>query len=386
LTDVLIKPFWGIRVLLALNRVVAGLLSLLVLLLASMVNAEQVKQMHTQAALVPNQSAEEREVAASSALAQVLVRMSGSVDALDAPAIERLLQRPEAYLESFHYEATEELIDYRGQPVQAARLVLKFSGSALEKALRDAQQPVWPANRPSSLVWLVAQQPGGVQVINPAEDELLDKALTGAAANVGLPIALPLLDLQDQMAASAADLWSLDQEAIRSASRRYAVDAVLVGRYSETSSGQWMASWLFEHKAKQQLFDSEGVSREEMIEKGLQRVAAYLAGLYGVVASDMPANALVAKIDGIDGFGDYVQALEYLNKLAIVGHVGLLSLEGDVMTVSLFVEGNDAVLMDTLALDRKLNYVEDLAIQGTVPQYRIGSINHPLKFEWLGGQ
>jgi len=373
-------------VLSALNRVVAGLLSLLVLLLAFAVSAEQVKQMHTQAALVPNQSAEEREVAASSALAQVLVRMSGSVDVLNAPAIERLLQRPEAYLESFHYETSEELIDYRGQPVQAARLVLKFSGSALEKALRNAQQPVWPANRPSSLVWLVAQEAGGVQVINPAEDELLDRFLTRAATNVGLPVALPLLDLQDQMAVSAADLWALDQEAIRTASRRYAVDAVLVGRYSETSSGQWMASWLFEHKSKQQLFDSEGTSREEMIETGLQRVATYLSGLYGVVASDMPANALVAKIDGVDVFADYVQALEYLNRLAIVGHVGLLSLEGDVMTVSLFVEGDDSVLMDTLALDRKLNHIEDLATQGTVPQYRMGSINHPLKFEWLGGQ
>lgn len=354
------------------------------LLLSVAVNAEQVRQMHTQVVLVPNQSADERATASVEALGKVLVRMSGSVDVLNVPALQGVLKRPEAYLESFHYEASEELIDYRGQPVQAARLVLQFSASALEKALRDAQQPVWPANRPSTLVWLVEQTVNGAQVVNPAENEVIDRGLTQAAADAGLPLALPLQDLQDQIAVNAAQLWAFEQDEIRAASRRYAVDALLVGRYSETSTGRWIASWLFEHKGKQQLFDSEAASSGLMIEAGLQQVAAYLAGLYGVVATDMPSNALVAKIEGINEFGDYVQVLDYLNKLAIVGHVGLLALEGNEMTISLFVEGDDSVLMDTLALDRKLNYVKDLSQQATPVTYRIGSINSPLRFEWLG--
>lgn len=342
--------------------------------------------MHSQTVLVPNQSAEARDVAAASALGQVLVRMSGSRGVLGVPVIQELMRRPQAYLESFHYEASQELIEYQGQPVQASSLVLQFSGAALEKALRDAQQPVWPGNRPSTLVWLVEKTGAGPQVMNPAEEELLNLDLNYAATNVGLPLALPLLDLQDQMAASADDLWRLDQDVVRAASRRYAVDAVLVGRYSQTSSGRWMASWLFEHKGKQKLFDVEGNSQREMIEAGLQYVAEHLAGLYGVVASDMPANALVARVEGIRSFGDYVQLLDYLNQLAIVGHVGLLSLVGDEITVSLFVEGDDKVLMDTLALDRKLSHVEDLSTQDSPPLYRIGSINHPLRFEWLAGR
>lgn len=369
----------------SLHRVIASALVSLGLLWAGAANAELVRQMHTQVVLVANQSTETRSAAASEALGQVLVRMSGSAEVLTVPAIERILQQPKAYLESFHYEASGELIDYQGQPVQASRLILKFSGSALEKALRDARQPVWPANRPSTLIWLVSQTADGAQIISPAEDEIVDRSLTLAAADAGLPLALPLLDLQDQMSISAADLWRFDQDVIRTASRRYAVDAVLVGRYSETSSGRWLGSWLFEHKGKQQLFDTDSESLETAISSGLQQVAAYLAGLYGVVANDMPANALVAKIDGVKDFGSYVQVLDYLNKLAIVGHVGLLALEGDQLTVSLFVEGEDGVLMDTLALDRKLNYIKDLSVQEQ-PAYRIGSINHPLRFEWLGGR
>jgi hypothetical protein len=54
--------------------------------------------------------------------------------------------------------------------------------------------------------------------------------LTAVADERGLPIALPLLDLEDLDAVTFLDVWAGDEERIGSAATRYRADAVLIGR------------------------------------------------------------------------------------------------------------------------------------------------------------
>ncbi|GAA5316423.1 MAG: DUF2066 domain-containing protein [Candidatus Pelagadaptatus aseana] len=368
------------------KRVAACVLAGLLLVSAS-ASAELVRDLYTQSVLVANQSEETRREAAQEALKKVLQRVSGTPDVLHSPELMGLITRAESYLESFHYESSDELIDYRGQEVKASKLVLRFSGSTLETFLRQVRLPVWPANRPSILVWLVTDSAAGKQMVSPEMADPVAELLPQVARDLGLPISRPLFDLQDQMAANAADFWRLDRRAVRAASQRYPVDAVLIGRYSQTSTGLWLATWSLEHKNNQNIFDSQAIEPEALLTDGLQQVAAYLAGLYGVVASEVPGNALVLELSSVATFADYIGALDYLNGLTIVSHVAPHSIAGDRMRLQLFVEGGRSVLLDTLELDRRLDRVASpIDGLGQVSVNPPGSLENPLKFIWQGSR
>jgi hypothetical protein len=355
------------------------------LLTAFAAHAELVRNLYTQSVLVPNQSEESRREASEEALKKVLLRVSGTPDVLDSPELMGLLSRAESYLESFHYESSDELIDYMGQEVKASKLVLRFSGSTLDTFLRQVRLPVWPANRPSILVWLVKDAGVEKQMVTPEMNDPVAGQLLQVAADLGLPVTQPLFDLQDQMATNAADFWRLDRRAVHAASLRYPVDAILVGRYSQTSTGLWLATWSLEHKNAQNIFDSQAVEPQALLNGGLQQVATYLSGLYGVVASEMPNNALLLELSGVVSFADYINALAYLNELAVVSHVAPHSIAGDTMRLQLFVEGGRSVLLDTLELDRRLQRVGmPVADIAAVSVYPPGSIENPLKFIWQG--
>ena len=54
------------------------------------------------------------------------------------------------------------------------------------------------------------------------------KLLRGGRTNAGLPIALPLLDLEDMTAVTFADVWGGFDEPVQRASTRYRADATLI--------------------------------------------------------------------------------------------------------------------------------------------------------------
>ncbi|PPA01822.1 DUF2066 domain-containing protein, partial [Pseudomonas sp. MWU12-2312b] len=63
-----------------------------------------------------------------------------------------------------------------------------------------------------------------------------------AAQHRGLPLRLPLADLNEQVVATAPNLESSDPAALRAASERYSADAVLAVHARE-EGGQWQAKW-----------------------------------------------------------------------------------------------------------------------------------------------
>jgi hypothetical protein len=63
-----------------------------------------------------------------------------------------------------------------------------------------------------------------------------------AAQNRGLPISLPLADLQEQLAATPENLAASNPDALLPISQRYAADALLAVT-AVNADGQWQAQW-----------------------------------------------------------------------------------------------------------------------------------------------
>ncbi|MYM65003.1 DUF2066 domain-containing protein [Pseudomaricurvus sp. HS19] len=328
------------------------------LLLASVVpaaSAEEVKGLYQQDELVANQSDSLRRKAASEALSKVIVRVSGRASVLGDPAVAAATADPLSYLEAYRYESTGELIVEGDEELPATRLVMSFSGVGIERLLRRNNLPVWPANRPAVLLWLVSDDlKAGRQLVELQGDSDSGRDVRRAAAERGLPLVLPLLDLQDKQALKPQQAWSMDQKAVTAASARYSSDAVLVGRFSHTASGRWLSDWSLLHKGEKSVFDADGSSQEQVIRAGLAAAAEKLASLYAVVSNGAAGGELLLEVDAVNGFAAWQQVVDYLQGLEAVQQLTLERYQNGMLTVQLKLAGDPSQLTAVLDLDRRL--------------------------------
>lgn len=336
---------------------------------------------------VKSQSASERASAARKALSQVLVRMSGSEKVLGNSLIKQKTKSALNLVEQFQYRALDsELLKEDGYKEM---LSLTFASSLVEKMLNQAQQPFWSVNRPTTLIWLAEDTlDGGRQILNQHSDSLIIQSLSDEAERRGLPVIYPLLDLDDQLALSAEDVWSVDEQVIARASERYDVDVILVGRYSQTSRGEVWSIWQFFHAGSSQSYDSRFVLDEKNTQlsigaSALDPLANFLAQRYAISPQLEASGRLVMQVAGVNSFGKYRRSLDYLEGLAAVSEVQLAAVRQDTMLVYLESEASIEKLLGALALDGKMQPVSTgLHAAPLWQQVPRGTMENPLRFEW----
>lgn len=362
------------------------LISLLLVMLSVGVRAELVDNLYQQSELVLDQSNEARQLAAESALAKVLVRVSGRASLLELAPIQQALNQSSRWVEAYRYESTNEVIVQDEIEKPASRLVLNFSRAGIERLLREQHAPLWPANRPSVLVWLVKDDLSvGRELVSLQDTGELAKEAAQVSQLRGLPLVLPSLDLQDLLSINADQVWSLDQAAIIEASARYQADVILVGRYTQTSSGRWLSAWTLLHKQHQQVFDIDTAQEAELVAEGLSAATDFLASIYSISSLGGATESITIEVQQVNGFTDYVQVLNYLDSLEVVRQLDLVSLERQSIRVRVKMEGEIHSLEDALELDRRLQpQAPEVSSDGLIPTNLepAGSDDNPLLYRW----
>jgi hypothetical protein len=231
---------------------------------------------------------EDRAAAMAEALQAVAVKASGRREAANSPVISGA--NPTKYVQ--RYSTTADKL-----------LKVGFDGRAIEQLLQQAGLPLWPAERP-------------VTVIDaPVTDRV---ALESVAQWRGLPV---------EWAAGATP----------SSARR----AVLVG----VPSGSEFA-WTFTH-------DGRTTAARGSAEAGVNLAADTLAARYAPASTRSSSN-LTLRVDGMDDLADYSGLLAYLRELSLVRGVEVESLDGTVITLRVVVRGDRELLGRIAALDGRL--------------------------------
>ncbi len=349
-----------------------------------MARAEQSVDLYHADVLVTSQKASERAKAASDALAEVMVRVTGQRAALKHPNIVQALGRAQTYLHEYRYESTEQTLLAYGEQVPAISLALRFSEQAVTALIRQADLPLWPANRPSVLIWQVEDSLRGRKlVVDPARIAQLQALLHKR----GLPVVMPLNDLQDHLLLSADDLWALDERRIRAASERYQSEAIVVLRHSRTSTGQWLATWQLYHGAQLDVFDGQAADLSQLYFEGVELIASRLAAHYSIVSSGDSPDRVTLELEGVVDFGRYVKSLEYLQSLPMVRQVDLLAVSGDKLTLQLATDGELSLLRNALQRDQRLlpvarRQVVELPGMNRGRPLPLGDVANPLRYQW----
>lgn len=285
---------------------------------------------------VPDQRAEATRIA----MARLLIRVTGKREASFDPQLQPLIADPSAYLNSYGR-------DRQGQPV------VSFNARLIDQALTTLNWPVWGPERPLTLLWIAVDNGQGERAllsaneigpeVSPEMAALLTDIQTQIAAVAderGLPVAYPLLDLEDITAVAFTDVWGGFDEPIALASARYRPDAVLIGRIRPSDFGNEV-QWLMIKDGERR--GLAGIS----VQDGLDAVANLYASEFGVVGGTTPTQITVTDVATP---ADYGRVMSYLEGLSVLQTVDVEGLDRGVLNLRVAARGDARVLERVLAL------------------------------------
>ena len=349
------------------RRVIAAKssLTLLVLLLvvAQKLDAVTLENLYQAEVLSESQSDAQRRIDASEGLSQVLTRVSGRSDILQNPVIVAALKTPEQYYSEFSYARVEAGNDEAAAlpqpgldplPAETPRQVMRirFAPSLIAKILREADLPVWGSNRPSVLSWMAIDDESGRQVLGEANPSLFAKTLNQAARARGVPLLLPLWDLEDSRGVSSSEIWGRFLGRIEAASKRYSPDKILVFRAESEFSNQWRGDWSLGEGGQWRSGTVYGESQAQLATALVGVLASVLSEQYAVTSTRSEVRLTV---EGITEIQDYAEVSRYLEGLTQVMSVQPVRVLTDMIEFKLRSEGEVQQIIDVIALDRKLS-------------------------------
>jgi hypothetical protein len=282
-------------------------------------------------AAVPDQSEEARLAALPEALAEVIVKLTGSPEAPLDPGLRERLVEARDFVQHFRYREQAVLVD--GVPERRSVLVARFDRASVDRLLEQSGIAAWPGPRPPLMLWLGIDDGRGPRLVAEAQAQAV-AALAQRAASEGVGLIYPLMDLEDQQAVSVQAVWGEDVEALVRGSARYGAQSLLSGRL-ERSAGGWRAQWLLADGGEVvRRWSDAGGDAQALLAGGAGGAVSALTQRYaGLGALGSPGRYAV-RISGIESAADYARAMAYLRSLSLVRGIELHSASGDRLQLS----------------------------------------------------
>jgi len=336
--------FWGASVLVAAAVVAAP------------VRAVEVPGLYEAEVPVGGQGALERVAAAQAGLEEVLVKVTGGGEVLDRPEIKTLVGQAEQWVQRYQYRAAPPAVPGSSVPAAGAEVTplpmrilwLAFDRQFVNQQLAAAGVPIWGVNRPRTVVWLAEEKDGARFLVGGDNRPDLQQALADQAARRGLPVTLPLLDLQDQRSLNAADVWGDFADVITRASERYQPEALLVGRVYQVAPGQWQGHWTLYHRGAATSWDSAPGQESDAVAAGIAGATDEFAKRYALSLTAEAANTMTVTVENVASIKDYARVLRYLKSLDPVAGVQVAEVQGDAVSFRLRVRSDPQAVVRSI--------------------------------------
>lgn len=244
--------------------------------------AAQVEGLYEVHEPVASQDQGERAAAMSRALQTLVVRLTGKREAAEDPRLQPLLADPQQLVQQYVYE---------GNPVT---LSVVFDPVLTRQALQKAGLSLVSGERASVLAWWLNESEAGSNLL--ASDQEGAAALRNAARNRGVPLTLPLGDLDEQLLANPQTLLGSDAQSLQDASTRYDADAQLAV-VAKGSGDSWQADWQLWTGGERVSGSSTASSQAALADVVLLEVSEKLAGRQATASA---AQALTLEVQGSD--------------------------------------------------------------------------------------
>ncbi|QYO70706.1 DUF2066 domain-containing protein [Vibrio cholerae] len=254
---------------------------------------------------------------------EVIVRATGSQDALKNDAVQKALRQSNQYITQ---------ISTQQEGAQSV-MRLQFSAQHIRSLLSQAQLPFWPESRSNLLVWLVEEANYDRSVSWEHADTPLLNQMKARARVRGLPLTVPVGDFDDVTGVQVSDLWGGFINPISIASQRYPTDAVLVVR-AQGSELRWT---LFDQLANIMVSQPKAPisgqsSGEQAVTEMMDEISDYYARKSAVVVSSESSQSVLAQFSPLDSAQDFFVVENKLKGLSSVASLDILKVQGTQVT------------------------------------------------------
>ncbi len=325
----------------------------LILLIATNGFAADVTHLYQSEKAVLSQSEAERQSVSADVLRQVLLKVIGDAPLLEKTDISAILAQSNQLVQRYEYQRTNAIADDLTEP-DRLEVVLTFNQLGVNEALQAAGLPIWGASRPETLVWFAIEKGDKRTVMGADTQGELLQTLTEAAYDRGLPLLLPVMDLQDQSQVTFADISADFSQTIESASQRYGSQVVLMALAKYYPDGNVSVRWHALISGESEHWQSRG-GEEDAILAGVDELSNRLSRRFAqrerLVDTDQKLSLLITEVTD---YQDYSRIVNYLNKLQYASEVQVTNLAGNTLELTMKFSGDIDVFSRTVAIDRVL--------------------------------
>jgi len=326
---------------------VSWLLTLSALLTVSAARAEVLRDLYSANVAVADQSDAALEAAAKLALAEVVVKVSGSFEVLRRPGVREALDSARRQVQQYAYSR-----DTFSE--NALNVGIVFDGNWVTELVTQAGGPLWSANRPSVVAWVVLEGPQGRYFLNSETSPKEAAQLQQSFARRGVPLQLPLYDLADTQALSPDEVWRLDGSALRRGSARYAAAHILAGRAAIRSTGELLGDWSYFGQNDRVERTATAPDFAKFAAMGVGMVADDMAARYAIAPSTGEQGAVRMSVSGVFRYADYAGIVGWLESLEIIERANIERIAGDRLDLVLHARADAAQLAPLIELDKRL--------------------------------
>ena len=314
--------------------------------------AVEVSGLYEAELAVTSQGRTERQKVIRAALLEVLIKVSGNTSVALSPGIPQLLKRRNQFLQQYRYRnELQAETSGTGTSLSKQYLWVRFDKMSLDTAMRGLDLAIWGRSRPSTLAWITIEQGGKRQLLNSSTDTSLATIILQRAKQRGIPLDLPLMDLEDQQNIALTDVLGGFQETILKASQRYSADAILVGRLRQLANQRWQGRWTLNLAGREYNWSEEG-GFDAIIGFGIDGVTSTLVSNYahstGNVAGEV--KVLVTDIFNLD---DYARSDQFLAGLDGVIRVEPEKIEKQSILFKIKLRGDQQSLLQSVRLSNQ---------------------------------
>ncbi|XQF89955.1 DUF2066 domain-containing protein [Pseudoalteromonas espejiana] len=346
------------------------LISALSFIFCFSVSAVEVTDLYQDILKVDDKTRDTRLAASRKALLNVLVKVSGDESADQNKLAQQRTKDISDYMLKFEYDEKAN-----GQ----LNLVVKFEARKINELIKELNLPLWGVQRPLVAIWLGIEDNWRREPVTQESYPQLEQLIYDKAGRRGLPVVVPLLDLQDRRLVGIPEVWGNFSEPVEEASSRYSAERSITARmYQEPDSDTWILDWRF---TNDDLFDSNRLTgdKQQIVGQMIDSLALGLANEYAIDPNayyEQAAATLTLK--GIQSFVDIELAKRRLQNLSVVTQATITRKTPEFVEFKLSHTGTVTDLKKGLGLDTAFrDYVDPRAFYHVVDK-------NSLEYQWVG--
>jgi hypothetical protein len=310
--------------------------------------AVEVKNLYVAEVSVVSQSPEERNKAIRSALAEVLVKVTGNRAILGEDAAQEIINKGPRYVRQYSYFDESHSAEPEDKEADQRKLRVRFDPFALNEALRSKGFSIWAEERPVLLAWIAIDNGKKRYLLDLENHPKLTKVFQQAAEKRGLPLLLPLMDLVDQGAVSFNDIWGDFDDRIKQASERYDTAAILSGRLLKKSARSWRAEWTLYQQDDVVHWDYEASSASAALASGMDGTLDLFVERYVTTADLIEWARYKVRVSSVSSLDDFAWLSAKIKALPLVEAIEWSELKSDSVQFNVTVKGDEQALRKAL--------------------------------------